>query len=828
MRITKTGALFPALSVILIAGLAVLLLGSTPALAVKPAAPVQTPLSPTKIPQFAQPLDVLDLNGLTGVPVALGTNINLSICEFQTNILPPGTLGKGTAAPATWVWGYQVSNTCSNGLLPHSYLGPVVVATRHTPTQMTFWNKLPSADVANVKAYTTSTDQTLIWGDPLSLNTAPPPINFNDPLGSFDPELNMCWQAAQALVPPALMPAPCNNNYGFLAPQPTALTYTAPVPAAVHLHGGEVPSVLDGGPDSWWTPNGIYGHGYYSMGGISDAAAGKAVYSYPNGQEAAPIWFHDHMLGATRLNVYAGIAGGYVLIDPDMPLSPGLHPLGLSDTVLGTVPGQGSPAQPGTDPTLLTVPLIVQDRMFDTTGQLYFPNVGINPEHPFWVPEFVGDTIVVNGKAWPFFNVQPKRYRFIFLNGSNARAYELFLMSKTTGLKGPWMWVIGNDQGYLHAPQAIDPNLNLNGKLTMMPGERYEVIIDFSSVAGQVIEMRNTARTPYVGGAPVNGNTTGRIMRFNVAAATPGFVDNTFNPAATGATVRVNPMVRLSNPVTGTVEPGVTIHKVRRLTVNEAIGAGGPLEVLVNNTLYDGSKPRVPFIGVNSDFTPITTIWNTTYYSELPHEGETELWEIVNLTADAHPMHPHLVAFQVLNRQPLDVLGYMAAYNALYAATGMPIDGYGPPLNYNNSGSANSACSALPPGRGDPGYQAVVDPVTGTITAPCILGGNPDPAATLSLLGPPVPPMPQEIGWKDTVQALPNMVTRILVRFAKPDLPANTAADSAGYDFSPNSGHGYVWHCHIVDHEDNEMMRPFSVYANPFINSRSFVQGVNY
>jgi FtsP/CotA-like multicopper oxidase with cupredoxin domain len=338
----------------------------------------------------------------------------------------------------------------------------------------------------------------------------------------------------------------------------------------------------------------------------------------------------------------------------------------------------------------------------------------------------------------------------------------------------------------------------------MMPGERYEVIIDFSTVAGQVIEMRNTARTPYVGGAPVNGNTTGRIMRFNVAAATPGFVDKTFNPAAVGATVRQSSMIRLTDPVTGTVAPDVTIHKTRRLTLNEVIAAGGPLEVLVNNTLYDGSKSRAPY----NDFTPKTTMWNTTYYSELPHEGETELWEIVNLTADAHPMHPHLVAFQVLNRQPLDVLGYTAAYNALYAATGMPIDGYGPPLDYN--------CGQGPPGRG------VLNPAT------CVLGGNPDPAAFL--LGPSVPPMPQEIGWKDTVQALPNMVTRILVRFAKPDLPANTPANDpvAGYEFSPNGGHGYVWHCHIVDHEDNEMMRPFTVNANPNIPSRAFVQGTDY
>jgi FtsP/CotA-like multicopper oxidase with cupredoxin domain len=774
--------------------------------AAKAPAPVQVPLSATKIPQFAQPLDTLT-NG--GVPLAQGIAIDLSICEFQTNILPPGTPVVGAVAgvaPATWVWGYQVAAGCTGGLLPRSYLGPVVIADRGTPTQMTIWNRLPNADAANVSAYRTSTDQTLIWGDPLSLDKLTGLTQIDGrvvtyPGGPPDPEANECWAAAQALVPPALMPANCLNNYGFKGPQSTVAppaTYAAPVPAAVHLHGGEVPAALDGGPDSWWTSNGIYGHGYYSKGGFADAAAGKAVYVYPNGQEAAPIWFHDHMLGATRLNVYAGIAGGYVVTEPPSTYAPGLHPLGLSDTVTGAL-------------SELTVPLIIQDRMFDTTGQLFFPNVGINPEHPFWVPEFVGDVIVVNGKAWPFFNVQPKRYRFIFLNGSNARAYELFLLSKTTGLKGPSLWVIGNDQGLLDTPQEVNPNLKPNDKLTMMPGERYEVIIDFSTVAGQVIEMQNTARTPYMAGAPVNGNTTGRIMRFIVAP--PPVVpvaDNTFNPAVLPAPkIRATPMVRLTDPVTGTpaiADPitgaPVTIHKTRRLTLNEVIGAGGPLEILVNNTLYDGSKPRTPY----NDFTLIPTQWNNTYYSELPHEGETELWEIVNLTADAHPMHPHLVALQVLNRQGIDVKGYTTAYNLAFPGGGLDpvtslpyppgvyMPGYGPPGDYN--------CGTGAPGRG--------------VLSTCVLGGNPDPAAVLALIGLPLAPAPQEIGWKDTVQALPGMVTRVLVRFAKADLPASTVAEAAGYDFDPNHGHGYVWHCHIVDHEDNEMMRPFSVMRNDF------------
>jgi spore coat protein A, manganese oxidase len=823
MRKIKAVPLFPVLSVILLVGLAALLVTTGPALAVKPG--VQTPLNPMKIPQFFQPLDTLT-NG--GIPLVYNgaspvTAAELSICEYKTKVLPIGTPVVGAlpgVAPETWVWGYQVGSTCAPGLQNHSYLGPVVVATRGTPTEMTYHNWLPNADVANVKAYTTSTDQTLIWGDPLSLSTATTgPINLNPP---SDPEANLCYEAAQILVPPALLPAPCYNNYGFLGlqalPPNAPLTYAAPTPAAVHIHGGEVPSVLDGGPDSWWTPTGIYGHGYYSRGGFADATAGKAVYRYPNGQEAAPVWFHDHMLGATRLNVYAGIAGAYLITEPAVTLAAGLDPLGLKDTVTNAVE--------------LTIPLIIQDRMFDTNGQLFFPNVGINPEHPYWVPEFVGDTICVNGKAWPYLVVEPKRYRFLFLNGSNARSYELYL-SNTQGNVAPSLYVIGNDQGYLDAPQLIDPKAAVYNKLTIMPGERYEVIIDFGASAGQVLELRNTARTPWVGGAPVNGNTTGKVMQFRVNAqpvppALP-IVDNTFNPAVVPApAIRTTPMVRLTTPLGTTPAAGVTINKTRRLTLNEVIAKGGPLEILVNNTLYDGRSPRT-----NLDFTPISSIWNTSYYSELPHEGETELWEILNLTADAHPMHPHLVAFQVLNRQALDVKGYTAAYNLSFPGggldplTGLPypagvyIPGFGPPLDY--------ACGTRWP---NPTTPILTDtwavPPRGTLDpAVCTLGGNPDPAVSLSLVGPLVPPAPQEIGWKDTVQALPNMVTRILVRFAKPELAANTSSDLAGYDFSPNHGHGYVWHCHIVDHEDNEMMRPFTVNENPGY-SHTYHMGVDY
>jgi spore coat protein A, manganese oxidase len=242
------------------------------------------------------------------------------------------------------------------------------------------------------------------------------------------------------------------------APHPPTGTcaqhYSGPIPGTPHLHGGEVPAGIDGGPDSWFTSDGSYvGPAYYSEDGTSPK--NYAIYRYPNVQEAAPIWFHDHTLGLTRLSVYAGLAGGYLITDPDAP------------------PPANLP---------LPVPLIIQDRMFDTDGQLFFP-AGIpftpNPEHPFWVPEFIGDTIAVNGKVWPYLEVEPKRYRFLFLDGSNARGYELFLTNPTSKTTGPSIWQIGTDGGYLDRPVKIDPNAPKGGlqRLLILPGERADVIV---------------------------------------------------------------------------------------------------------------------------------------------------------------------------------------------------------------------------------------------------------------------------------------------------------------------------------------------------------------
>jgi spore coat protein A, manganese oxidase len=443
------------------------------------------------------------------------------------------------------------------------------------------------------------------------------------------------------------------------------------------------------------------------------------------------------------------LAGAYLITDPDLQLAPGLDPIGLKRSV------------PSAEDTI--VPLVVQDRMFDTNGELYFPNVGINPEHPYWVPEFLGDTIVVNGKAWPYKTVQAQRYRFLFINGSNARTYQMsFQVNGNSSKKAPVIWQIGADGGYLDAPARL-------ANLVLMPGERADVIVDFAGLTpGTTLLLSNTAKAPYPGGAPVNGSTTGRVMQFRVVAGAPA-LDDSFNPAAGGPIKLNDATVRLTDPVAGTM--AVTEDLTRSLTLNEVMGMrmkvngiqypGGPLEILLNNTMWDATT------------------------TETPQEGTTEVWEFINLTADAHPMHLHLVQFQLLNRQAFDLKRYTAAYNAAFPGA-LYVPGAGPPLAY--------APSATSGGK---------------------YGGNPD--VTPFLVGPAAAPAPNEAGWKDTIMAPPGTVTRIAVRWAPTDLATTTPPAQLVYPFDPSGGglYQYVWHCHIVDHEDNEMMRRDQVVLNP-------------
>ena len=476
------------------------------------------------------------------------------------------------------------------------------------------------------------------------------------------------------------LPSPHILQYAFDSTIPAAQTTTG-IPITTHVHGCEVEPQSDGGPMTWFTPGFAQtGHDWT-----------KQVLTYPNTQLPATIWYHDHAFGYTRHNVYAGLAGFFVITDP------GNEPAGLP----------GAPYDIG---------LAIQDRMFTTDGQLWYPNEGVTEVHPKWIPEFFGDVILVNGKVWPYLNVEPRKYRFRILEGSNARFYSLALADRTTGAPGPAFHQIATDGGYLAEPVVLnEPGNPMSPRLLMAPGERAEVVIDFSAYTpGTEFILKNTAKAPFPSGETADPQTVGQIMLFRVVPLTAP--DNSVIPQSL---VTVN---RLSNP---------TVTRV--MTLNEQAGDGGPLAAFLNGMPYHD--------------TPAT---------EYPTLGTTEMWEIVNMTGDAHPIHIHLVQFQLLNRQRVNARRYETAFTA--ANPELPADHYVP---------------------------VPVDPY---------------------LKGKPVPADPNERGWKDTFRMNPGEVTRILVRWAPQD-------ESPAFAFDATAEPGYVWHCHILEHEENDMMRPYHLVA---------------
>jgi FtsP/CotA-like multicopper oxidase with cupredoxin domain len=341
------------------------------------------------------------------------------------------------------------------------------------------------------------------------------------------------------------------------------------------------------------------------------------------------------------------------------------------------------------------------------------------------------------------------------------------------------MIVIATDGGYL-VNAVSTPNL------VIAPGERYEVIVDFTNfAAGSEVIMQNSARTPFPGGATPTVGGTDTVMKFIVGlplSATPN------TTIANGTPIRSTPL----EPIVNGFVAGTNI--TRQLTLNEVIGVGGPLELVVNNSKYNLVNTPTILPGCT---TPICR------ETELPAVGDTEIWEIINITADAHPMHTHLTTFQILDRTPFNASKWIRQYDTLLLGNGV-LPGGGPPSQYN----VRNADGAI--------------------------GGNPAINAFLQLNKRTLP-LPYEMGWKDTAIMYPGEVTRIAVRWAPQDAPvAGTACGACGtvsnpapcpapcmpgvgsnlYPFNPTeliNGVGYVWHCHILDHEDNEMMRNYTV-----------------
>ncbi|BBN20720.1 protein MpLPR3 [Marchantia polymorpha subsp. ruderalis] len=345
------------------------------------------------------------------------------------------------------------------------------------------------------------------------------------------------------------------------------------VPMSVHLHGADAEGKFDGHPEAWFTAAGDKGPTFIATNN-----------TYPNEQPASLLWYHDHTLGYTRLNVVSGLAGLYFI--------------------------RGGSGEPGSLPEgRYEIPLVIQDKQFYPNGSINFPDLGspLSPAHPQWCPDYFGDTILVNGKAWPFLDVVGAVYRFRILNAANARAFTLsFSDSRLQFVQ------IGTDGGYMWAPQLLQ-------NLTMAPAYRVDVLVDFSSVpVGTTVYLNNTAPAPFPDGDPINSPpSTRHVMKFNVVQSIPGLpAQSVVIPTSIG-----------SAPSTAAwIDSAV----YRNVTLDVVLPPD--LTFLLNKNHWDD---------------PVT---------ETPKLYTTEIWDIIHLIPGGiHPIHIHLINFLVLHQQAFDL-----------------------------------------------------------------------------------------------------------------------------------------------------------------------------
>ena len=744
---------------------------------------VQQALDPNIIPKFVEPVPQFNGSRVKG-----NKKLKISVEEFQQQILPASfyaglpqqvtyrdvvtgeTVVEINPQLGTYVWGYKIKR--GKKTYGPNFPGFTIVAEQDVPTKVKYINNLfPFKDTSGNKLpgpllqKFITVDRSVGWG----LMDEPATLPFIDPATGLP-----------------------LGNPAF---------YSGAQPIVTHLHGGSTPSAFDGGPDSWFTPRKkITGPGFVTT-----------KYVYPNQQNATTLWYHDHMMGGTRLSVYTGLAGFYFLRgseEKDLNLPSGNY----------------------------EVELVIQDRQFDTNGQLFWPD-GLPPSeglngppsnpglHPYAIPEFFGDVMVVNGKSWPYLEVEPRRYRFRFLNGTNARFLALQLGDAggseiVTPNSMPDIWQIGSDGGLLSNPVNInsftpfswipqaeyqEPPFSApwgkqvfdSSNLFIAPAERMDVIIDFTDFAGQTFTLINDAPAPFPGGDDPEGGQE-YIMQFKVLGQASS-VDRSFDPATESLS---NDFVALTNG-NGNLAPGVEVNVMRRLVLieQEDPNSGGPVWALQNNVNYNGINPytnepipgSVPFEDGMLNVT------------ELPQNGATELWELINLTPDAHPIHIHLIQFQLLNRQVFNVGDVAPPF----------VNGGYRQNTYEQAWIDQGFPDGTSYGAGSPYlYTTLIDGA---------LGGNPEvPLADLATI---YPPDPNEFAWKDTIKVFPGTITRVVVRFAPQSIPVDGVVPGQNkFPFNPTAGlnvkrdkfgypggPGYVWHCHIIDHEDNSMMRPYVV-----------------
>lgn len=519
------------------------------------------------------------------------------------------------------------------------------------------------------------------------------------------------------------------------------------VPIVAHLHGGHTDYQFDGNPEFFFSP------GY----GVRGPQWTDKKYVYENSQGAGTLWYHDHALGITRLNVYAGLAGFYLLRDADDTGLPG-NSLDL-------------PAFP------YEAAFAIQDRMFRNTGQLFYPAFPGDPFYddfitgegavlppaifpgggPTGLAEFFGDHMVVNGKIWPKMDVEPRNYRLRFLNGCDSRFLAVQFFEVPAGdtdfsnaIQQLGFSVIGSDQGLASSPTPVDT-------LLIETGARYDLVMDFSGVTpGNRVIMKNIAGDEPFGGVvpgPQIYNETDRIMAFDVTLPLDGSV-----PDVTPTGINFGPSVPARDRLRKVALFEGTDEFAR---LQPLLGTAEPATDYANNPINWPNTPAYVNAGLVGQMQG-SVAWHSPT-TENPSLDTTEEWEVWNVTGDAHPVHLHLVHFKVVGRQEI-----MWDSNTTVDDRVIPND-----LNATPAGD---------------GTYLVTQPVVqhnGTLGSGFRIMNLTYGAAV------PTPPGYVENTPKDMVTALPDQITRIRATFDKPGR--------------------YVWHCHILSHEDHEMMRVLHV-----------------
>jgi spore coat protein A, manganese oxidase len=656
-------------------------------------------LDPLSIPKFVNSLPNLLAPGYF-IDATGGGSFDISMQQGHHNF------GLGNKKfPRTKTWGYKSPDAPAWNAAGFNYLGPTIVAQENVPITINWRSKLPKRHLLPV-------DTSIHW----AFHETDYTIRQNG------------------------------------------------VPVVPHRHGGRNLAQFDGHPDAWFTSTGLGGELAINNGN-------RQSYTYFNDQQAATLWYHDHALGVTRLNVYAGLAGFFILRDeydtgtPDNPKTTAVENWLPGNYVNFDYRGNRKP-----DPDVFyEYPLVFQDKIFTADGELFYPasnadliaasqedSLPAGVPNPSIVPEFsAGNVIVVNGQAWPILDVEPRKYRFRLLNGSDSRFYRFDLPEKLE------FFQIGTDNGLLNTAVRLD-------NLSLAPGQRADVIVDFAGYNNQTLILSNN--DDGTGPVPNDPQTTGQVMAFQVGnqvtvpdvpiperlrgePGQPAALTSYLEPVTDNNTIaRVNTGLDPYDHTFVPVAPDSWSPDLSKIPKDPLTGL--PIAKRVGlfeadgDTNFDRFGRITPLLGTIQEGAlkwedPIT---------EQVIQNQTEVWEIYNTTADQHPIHIHLTPFQLLSRQ---------------------------------------------------NFSAVqIDPLTG-------LASSTAPLTNINLIDSPTPATPNETGLLDTVIVNPGEVVRVLATF---DLPGE-----------------YVWHCHILSHEDSEMMRPFTVLSNSeMASANSLVPPANW